>query len=308
MENLPLSGKEGVCSMNRRRIKPSRKRGMTLVELLITMIIGGIIMGAVSLLFVAFFRNFNMHDELAAAQQNGEMGLNLIESYVLQAGMGMPSISSADFQEAFNIAPVPVWQGWEGPVSAISGDTALRVLAARSTKPAIGATEEKIIETSGTSLTVQASSSFGGGKTLSDFVAEDDWVVFPGSRLPFLVTDPPSTNTSLQLQCSSMDTVHLFDSLHVLEEMEFFVKENDHGKKVLYKKNGVPTEIPVAAMDVQWNSASRSLQVVLLVKGKDKQSTMLPANYPPGWPGAALAGEDRYYRHVAVGRIWRIRN
>jgi len=292
--------------MNRRRIKPSKKRGMTLVELLITLIIGGIIMGAVSLLFVAFFRNFNMHDDLAAAQQNGEMGLTLIESYVLQAGMGMPSISSADFQEAFNIAPTPAWKNWNGPISTYSGDTALRVLAARATVPAIGATEEKNIGTSSASLTVQVGSSFGGGESLSDLVSKDSWVVFPGSRLPFRVTATPSTNTDLQLQCTSMDTVHLFDSLYVLKGVEFLIYK---GNLVLSRDKVMEMQIQdISKMYVNWDDSSRLLQVVLLARGKEKLSHQVEP--PPAWPSSKqpLTSEERHYRHVAVGRIWRIRN
>ncbi len=279
---------------------------MTLVELLITLIIGGIIMGAVSLLFVAFFRNFNMHDDLAAAQQNGEMGLTLIESYVLQAGMGMPSISSTDFQEAFNIAPTPTWKNWNGSINTYSGDMALRVLAARSTKPSIGATEEKNIGTSVTSLAVMASPSFSGGASLGDFIAENDWIIFPASRLPFRVTATPSTNTDLQLECTSMDTVHLFDSLYVLKGVEFLIYKGD---LVLSGDEGMEMQIQdISKMYVNWDDSSRLLQVVLLARGKEKLSHQVEP--PPAWPSSKqpLTSEERHYRHVAVGRIWRIRN
>ena len=290
-----------------------KRRGMTLVELLITLIIGGIVMGSVSLLFVAFFRNFNMHDDLAAAQQNAEMGLSLIETYVLQAGMGMPSNSSADFQAAFaTVAPVPTpaWNGWSGSIEPYSKDlssnryTALNVLAARGTVPAVGSAEEKKIGTSAASLTVKADPSFSGGSSLGGLISQYDWVVFPASRLPFLVTANPATNTLLQLRSVSSDTVQLFDTLHVLENRSFSAGVNS-GQHRLFV-NGVPTEISIVNMDVEWNPDTRLLQVVLLARGKEELGHQVAQ--PPGWPGKPLTSEERRFRHVAVGRIWRIRN
>ncbi len=282
-----------------------KRRGMTLVELLITLIIGGIIMGSVSLLFVAFFRNFNMHDDLTAAQQNAEMGLALIETYVLQAGMGMPSDPPSDFQAAFNLVPTPAWGGWSGSIEpyskdVFSRDTALRILGARATPVAVGAMEEKEIGTSATSLTVKADPPFTGGSSLGGLISQNDWVVFPASRLPFRVTGNPSTNTEIQLQSSSLNTVQLFDTLYVLESVRFYL-----GTDRLFM-NDKDTEIPIAKMDVLWNPNTRLLQVVLLGRGKERLSHEVSP--PPGWPGTSLTSEERHFRHVAVGRIWRIRN
>ena len=288
--------------MRKKRIERARRQGMTLVELLVTILIGGIVMGAVSLLFVAFFRNFNMQDDLAEAQQNGEMGLTLIETYVLQAGMGMPSLSSADFQAAFDIAPTPAWQKWNGPISVDSAGTALEVLSARSTMPTVGSMEEKSIGTSGTYLSVAAKPPFSGGASLRDLVSQGDWIVFPASDLPFRVISNPTGNTSIQLQCANGGTVYLFDVLCILRSVNFHV---DQGKLVL--SGGEKTEIPgIARMYVQWDDSSRLLRVVLLARGKERQNHMLPSTLP-GWPGE-LAGDERHYRHVAVGKTWRIRN
>ncbi len=279
-----------------------KKQGMTLVELLVTIVIGGIVMGAVSLLFVAFFRNFNMQDDLAEAQQNGEMGLALIETYVLQAGMGMPSLSSADFQAAFNLSPAPAWQKWNGPISVDSAGTALEVLSARSTMPTVGSMEEKSIGTSGTFLSVTGKPPFSGGTSLGDLVSQGDWIVFPASDLPFRVVSNPTGNTSIQLQCTSEGTVYLFDALCILRSVDFHV---DQEKLVL--SGGEKMEIPgITRMYVRWDDSSRLLRVVLLARGKERQNSMLPSALP-GWP-VELAGDERHYRHVAVGKTWRIRN
>ncbi len=291
-----------------------KRRGMTLVELLITLIIGGIVMGSVSLLFVAFFRNFNMHDDLAAAQQNAEMGLSLIETYVLQAGMGMPSNSSADFQAAFATVvpvPTPAWNGWSGSIEPYSKDlssnryTALNVLAARATVPAVGAMEERVIDTSATSLAVKVAPAFAAGSSLGGLISQNDWVIFPASRFPFQVTANPSTNTALQLRSVSSDTVQLFDTLYVLEGKTFSAGVNSDGQHRLFV-NSNDTAISIVNMDVEWNPDTRILQVVLLARGKEKMNHQF--GLLPGWPGRAITGNDLYYRYVAVGRIWRIRN
>jgi hypothetical protein len=99
--------------------------------------------------------------------------------------------------------------------------------------------------------------------------------------------------------------VQIFDTLYVLEKVYFYVDDGNLFMDTLNEPKH-DTGISVFRMYVYWNSNTSLLQVVLLARGKEKMNHQF--GLIPGWPGRAITGNDLYYRYVAVGRIWRIRN
>lgn len=66
------------------------RRGFTLVELLIAMIITGLVMSAVMTLFFSVFKSYEFHQDISSAKQRGYMALAVIQPLVLNAGLGLP--------------------------------------------------------------------------------------------------------------------------------------------------------------------------------------------------------------------------
>lgn len=68
-----------------------REKGFTLVELLVAMAISGIVVAAVYTAFITQQKSYTVQDQVAEAQQNARVGLDLIAREVRMAGYGQPS-------------------------------------------------------------------------------------------------------------------------------------------------------------------------------------------------------------------------
>ena len=77
-----------------------KKRGFTLTEILISILIIGIVMSAVMTLFVSVFKSYEFHQDIMEAKQRGQIALAAIEPLVLNSGLGIPAVSK-DFMEVF---------------------------------------------------------------------------------------------------------------------------------------------------------------------------------------------------------------
>ena len=86
----------------RSRISAFIKQGFTLVEMLIALLLGTVIAGAVVTVLVVYVYNFEQTDDITAARQRGEMVLSILEGPVLHAGLGMPN-TSPDFYDSFKV-------------------------------------------------------------------------------------------------------------------------------------------------------------------------------------------------------------
>ena len=68
-----------------------KEKGFTLVELLVAMAISGIVVAAVYTAFVTQQKSYTIQDQVAEAQQNARVGLDLIAREVRMAGYGQPT-------------------------------------------------------------------------------------------------------------------------------------------------------------------------------------------------------------------------
>ncbi len=82
-----------------------RRRAFTLMELLITIILTGIIMGAVLSLFFSVFKNYDFHQDITEAKQTGIIALASMQPFVLNAGLGMPAEESEFSDRSFRWGP-----------------------------------------------------------------------------------------------------------------------------------------------------------------------------------------------------------
>ena len=79
------------------------QKGMTLVELLITMAIFVLVIAAVSNIFLGLLTQFKQQSKIAETNIEGMVGLQMLRSDIEQAGYGLPfDINGADYDEAVN--------------------------------------------------------------------------------------------------------------------------------------------------------------------------------------------------------------
>ena len=102
------------------------RKGFSLVEILIAVVILSIVSIAAVGLFFAFTKHFEQSADLTAARQRGEMVLSRLELPALQAGLSMPN-KTADFEKVFVVDTSPkidlitalrtaTGSGWNEPV------------------------------------------------------------------------------------------------------------------------------------------------------------------------------------------------
>ncbi|MGI6792036.1 PilW family protein [Aminivibrio sp.] len=231
-----------------------KKRGFTLTEILISILIIGIVMSAVMTLFVSVFKSYEFHQDIMEAKQRGQIALAAIEPLVLNSGLGIPAVSK-DFMEVFKdnnrIIPQSATptnnQNFSGPVqiATVSGGGVSEAVVTIDSGNDLDTTDEKY---TGDSLWIVYSVSSGYGisklnivgEILSDVSLEMDpdadftplkdnldiyvnsnsslksWVAFPSSRFPFKVLDDSLTNstTPLGLRTTKRQFLHRFDELH----------------------------------------------------------------------------------------------
>jgi type IV pilus assembly protein PilW len=95
-----------------------RDRGFTLVELLISIVIGIIIVGAGFGVYITFSKSFSVQTSITEMQENARIGMNIISSEIKFAGYGMgcgrlrsyydPGTGQQAGDDTFFLAPVKV--------------------------------------------------------------------------------------------------------------------------------------------------------------------------------------------------------
>jgi len=84
------------------------KKGFTLVELLVAMVLSFILVGAVYGTFTSQQKSYTVQDQVAEAQQNARMAMNILLRDMRMAGYGMPddgiTISKGTYSNAIHIS------------------------------------------------------------------------------------------------------------------------------------------------------------------------------------------------------------
>lgn len=283
--------------------------GFTLVEVLLSILIGGIALSTSLFALYAFFSTAEHNADYAEAQQNAEMALSLLEPYVLLAGLGMPNEDEVGKENRFSTCwpsgtgsatGLPPWRRspalWTSAVSCTGeGNSELRLLSAIPRKCA--SLEGRIMDAEGDLLRVSSVPS----------EVLERWVVFPSSSIPFFVQATGAG--SLTLRAVRNTPVNLYDQLHEVKALRFFVQGGqlytDDFSSVQPRVSGIVGFRAVFADSV--------LTVTVLSRASGRRSTPV-LHSVPGWDeqdeGWHPTPEelDLRYRHVAVTRSWRVRN
>lgn len=315
-------------------MKKKIRRGFTLAEILISVAIMGVVMGAVITLFYSVFESYQFHQDITEAKQNGQNALAAIQPYISAAALGIPNTKTA-FQNAFedhgsikkanallpgtaaaeNRFTTTVQVAKEGKAvtpevtdekEEVKGTELWLVYATPS-----GTGVEDDFEVSSAGTNVLLSEEIDGTKLVLDESLKN-WVAFPGSSYPMFVTRvDPGNSKIITLATREPGKINAFDEMHYVRAVKIKVIETN-GIPVLYAAHlsdnpdiaGDP--ITEGIVDARFEfGADRVLKVTFLARGSERRNKEYQSEIP-GWDGDKPT--DMYYRYATVTRSWRIRN
>ena len=321
-----------------RRLK-SRK-GFSLVEILITVVILSIVSIAAVGLFFAFAKHFEQSADLTAARQRGEMALSRLETAVLQAGLSMPNKTS-DFEDVFvvgtNINLITALRNatgsvWNEPVYLYGENFTVtdadgskteyfrKMGIVYSLSSGIGVQKEyDVSENTEQKLELSEACPLDRIKQTSTGNTTDGWVTFSGCQTPFVVTKIDNTTNPpmLTVKSSRSDLIPFFAELQYVRALCAYVISPGGTSPQFYIQDVTrgPAQPAVEGVsqvlfsfDDSGTDATNVLTVHLLLRGNRRFPGQVTSSVP-SWPiSSTITDEDRHYRLVAISASWRVRN
>jgi prepilin-type N-terminal cleavage/methylation domain-containing protein len=305
------------------------RKGFSLVEVLIAVVILSIVSIAAEGLFFAFTKHFEQSTDLTTARQRGEMTLARLETAVLQAGLSMPN-RTADFEGVFVVGTSPqinlltplrnVISGWNKPVylCEVAGTVGTTTYFKKMglvycLGSGIGVLEEghEVADNDPIVLKLSAACPDNQVKVAMAASTTDGWVTFSGCQTPFVVREISNDRKQLGVMASNRDLIPFFAELQYLRAMCAYVISPGGTSPQFYIQDvtrgpAQPVMEGVSQVLFSFNENSNLFTVHLLVRGNRRFPGQVTSSVP-GWP-AAISDEDRHYRLVAMSASWRVRN
>lgn len=307
------------------------RKGFTLVELLVAMLITGLVAGAVITVFYVFIFHFEQTDELTTAQQNGEMVLTILRNPVLHAGLGMPASPdeldnalSPDLylypykDELFIDGPVTVW---DGDLSSSSNDVRGNMLAVLYGFPSQSIALSSCDFNVGESGTIDIDpADVDVQKHFSGKTKTRQWVLFPTVGIPLLCTNDP-TGAAIELEVAGSEAplgnLAQYDELYYLRGMIALTGTNgDFSTEDLTAGSNLQPRVDNIAA-VYFEHTDGLLKAYVAAAGPKRHDEARYADWAafaaafPEWPGPEFTGFDdkwKYHRMRVLSESWRIRN
>ncbi len=312
------------------------RRGFSLVEILIAVVILSIVSIAAVGLFFAFAKHFEQSADLTAARQRGEMVLSRLETAVLHTGLSMPN-RTADFEGAFVVNTTPkidlitalsnVISGWNKPVypyekaGTVETTTYYKRLGlVYCLASGIGVLEDEHEVEADTDIVLKLSAACPDNqvKAATAGSATDGWVTFSGCQVPFVIKSVDNANKELTVRASKRGFIPLFAELQYVRALCAYVSSPGGTSPQFYIQDVTrgPAQPAVEGVsqvlfsfDDSGTDATNVLTVHLLLRGNRRFSGQYTLGDVPGWPIAGtVTDEDRHYRLVAMSASWRVRN
>lgn len=318
-----------------RRLKS--RRGFSLVEILIAVVILSIVSIAAVGLFFAFTKHFEQSADLTAARQRGEMVLSRLETAVLQAGLSMPN-DSTNFKKVYSGGTTGLIQalsnainGWDKPiylpddsnnkVTFEGKDYYKKIGIVYGLSSGIGVLEEyDVSENTEQKLELSEACPLDRIKQTSTGNTTDGWVTFSGCQTPFVVTKIDNTTNPpmLTVKSSRSDLIPFFAELQYVRALYAYVSSPGGTSPQFYIQDVTrgPAQPAVEGVsqvlfsfDDSGTDATDVLTVHVLLRGNRRFPGQYTLGDVPGWPIAGtVTDEDRHYRLVAISASWRVRN
>ncbi len=100
------------------------KKGFTLIELMVALVLSFILVGAIYRTFTVQQKAYTVQDQIAEAQQNGRMAMNILMRDIRMAGYGMPdggvTIGGITYSNAIKIKKQGKYKGLDQPFDLIT--------------------------------------------------------------------------------------------------------------------------------------------------------------------------------------------
>lgn len=315
-----------------------KRRGFTLTEILVSILIIGIVMSAVITLFFSVFKSYEFHQDIMEAKQRGQIALAAIEPMILNAGLGL-SPESGDFADYFagmlKILPTLDDQKFTLPVQ-IAGDGKRKTtpetaginmdkfagnelwlvysvpsgygVSSPDIEQFVGGTTRTVLLDPTDFASLKGNLSAGSSATVQNNDLKS-WVSFPGSSSPLVVKSDPqglnSTNRALQLESRQTQAVHLYDEIHYLRAAKISAYSGNLYVEYLAGGGKQPVVEGIRDMLCVYDpDGSRTLTVTVLARA-DTRRPELNIVSVEGWTGPI---PDNQYRYAVVSKSWRMRN
>lgn len=311
-------------------MKRTERQAFTLVEILISILILGVVMSAVMTLFFSVFESYKFHQDMMEAKQRGQVALAAIQPYISSSALGLPN-RETPFQTAFTstagvlksasaLLPENVLEKFTSPVQIASGDVVVSgvvnsddisgsalwlVFAVPS---GIGVENDYQIDGTGTEIELTAVPP--ADLLIKDTNSMKSWVAFPGSTAPMFVNAVnPSDGKKITLAARTAQKISAFDEMHYVRAVK--IKIINENLNVKHLSDGLAVNEPWSPVvegieNIRFEfTADRLLRVTVLAKGSVEHNVEYMSSIP-GWDGPMPA--NRKFRYAAVTRTWRIRN
>lgn len=318
--------------------RTSGRKGFTLAEILISLLILGVVMSAVVTLFFSVFESYQFHQDVMEAKQRGQIALSAIQPYILSAALGIPD-DKADFQNAFTqdtanaatnvktaraIIPVAVNQQFTAPVQLASGDvvtsddvtSASALWLVYAVPSGVGVEDE--YDVSATQQTIPLNKALSATMAKEDTETLKSWITFPANTAPLYISDKDAVADLYEVQTAkSNQKIFAFQEVHYVRAVKIKVSPDPiTGVKALRVAHlldaGTGTFQPIVdGVEGLWctydRKGDRVLKVTILARGDTLHTSQLQSSIE-GWPSEAPQPVEKRYRYATVTRSWRIRN
>ena len=296
------------------------RRAFTLVEIVISVLILGIVMSALLGLFSSIFKSYEFHQDVDEAKERGVSALAVIRRYVMNAGLGLPN-TQADFQSAFagqtKILPVLALndvRNFRAPVQLASNDVistqteAPQLWVVYSIPSGAGVNLDYTVSNTATKVFVNKYGSLDAANKLSTIASDlKAWVSFPGCMSAFRITAWDAVDETITLQSAIAQKISAFDEIHFVRAAKIKVRTTDMSLVVddLMGAGEQPLVSGIVGMSCAFDpTGDRVLKVTVLARANTRHAEEVTAAVD-GWSGSI---PDKHYRYAAVSRSWRIRN
>lgn len=274
----------------------SKTHGFTLVELLISLLLGTIIVGAVIGILMVYVFDFEQTDDITAARQRGEMVLAILENPVLHAGLGFPD--SVDVFSTLDQSET----SWDQAISFNSQNDEIYILYSVATDKYSAISDDF---SKSDSIDISSSGLDLGIATVESNSNPQHWIVFPTANTPFELNS--TSKATAELDGSGI--IAQYDELHYVRSLEakvvdgeFYVREN------IDKTAGFQPRVD-GIEQIYFENNNGILTVYVLARGNKQDSDFSAGTDVYGWPSAdAPISNSGNYRLVTVRGSWRIRN
>ena len=291
-----------------------KRRGFTLTEILVAVLIMAIVAGSVMMLGYTYFKHFEQANEITIAKDRATMVLTYLERRILHTGLGMPA-SADDFVDGFAGLLTGDLEGWDSSIfSPENEDSSSTLKIAYALPSGVYSIESADIGT--TASAVRISKTIDVGNFDFSDSSTKGWVVFPSAtnsskkHTPFRISavDNTSGSESVSLQSKTGNWyLPANDELFYVRFMQATVADEKFKIEELTLGNGLQ---PVVEGVIGCNFSldeNKVLKVSILARGSKKYSSSVSPASIPGWDGV-VDNESRKYYLVVVNKGWRIRN